>query len=91
LSASVFAQSRTITGTVKESGTNQPLQGATVQVKGSSATTQTGPDGSYRIQVSKNAKALIFSFVGHQLLELSINSSGVLNAGLSTSTQSLED
>ncbi len=87
----VFSQSRTVTGKVTEFGTGQPLQGAIVQVKGSSTTTQTSADGSYKIQVPKSARALSFSFVGHQLLELPITASGLVNAALSPSTQSLED
>lgn len=91
LTVPVFAQSRILNGKVSESGNAQALPGATVQVKGGKATTQTTADGSYRIEVPKNARVLIFSFVGYQSLELPIGSGNTLNASLQPSARSLED
>jgi hypothetical protein len=46
----VFAQTRTLTGVVKDSG-NQPLVSATVSVKGKKISTLTAADGSFSLNV----------------------------------------
>ncbi|WP_295768291.1 TonB-dependent receptor [uncultured Mucilaginibacter sp.] len=51
-SISVFAQTRTITGTVVSSDKNEPLVGVTIQVKGSPTATQTDVNGKYALKVT---------------------------------------
>ncbi len=53
-----------ITGRVTESGTNIPLQGATVSVKGTTTVTQTDADGKFSIPVRTSSAKLVISFVG---------------------------
>ena len=43
---------------------NQPLEGVTVQAKGTQTATQTGNEGNFSINVPAGTQALIFSFVG---------------------------
>ena len=56
-----FAQ-RTITGTVTDAETGEPLIGANILVVGSSTGTITDFDGAYSLNVSENAKELEFSY-----------------------------
>ncbi|CAN5696991.1 TonB-dependent receptor [soil metagenome] len=72
LSSSVlFAQNKTVTGIVKDDK-GQPMQGVSVMVKGSSAGTSTGVDGSFSIAAPDNA-VLIFSSVGFATRALSVS------------------
>jgi TonB-dependent starch-binding outer membrane protein SusC len=86
-----FSQTRMITGKVADAKDNIGLPGVSVQAKGASAATQTGNDGSYRIEVPQNVKALVFTFVGYDQLEVTIGSSDVVNASLAASSQAMQD
>lgn len=48
----------------------QPLQGATIKVKGSTRSTLSGPDGSFRLTGVATDNTLIISFVGYANREL---------------------
>ncbi len=85
-----YAQTKTITGKVTDKD-NFPLAGATVQAKGSSVTTQTSTDGSFRIEVPSSSSALIFSYVGYDDKEVGIGSSAAINVSLVTGSKSLQD
>lgn len=91
LSLVAFSQSRTISGKVTETPGNTPLPGVTVQVKGSAKGTQTGPDGTYKLEVPQGATTLIFTFVGYKKEELPIAASGTTNVSLSADVTALKD
>lgn len=71
LSCSLFAQ-KTITGRVIGKTDNQPVLGATVQVKGSRVATSTGTDGSFTLKlVDNNANAtLVITAIGFEPFQL---------------------
>lgn len=60
----VVAQNRTITGKVTSADDGQPVIGATVIVKGTSAGTVTNINGEYTIQLPEGAASLVVKFVG---------------------------
>ncbi len=91
LSVTAFSQTRTVTGKVINSEDKEPLPGVTVTVKGSTTSTQTGADGTYKITVPSGATALIFSFVGHAEQEVAIGTSGTVDAMLTPSSKSLDN
>ncbi|MFV0247432.1 MAG: carboxypeptidase-like regulatory domain-containing protein [Tenacibaculum sp.] len=69
----VFAQQRTITGTVSdESG---PLPGVTILKKGTTQGTETDFNGNYAIQ-AKAGDVLIFSYIGMKTAEKKIGGGG---------------
>ncbi|WP_342648376.1 SusC/RagA family TonB-linked outer membrane protein [Mucilaginibacter sp. CSA2-8R] len=70
LTGAVFAQTRTITGTITSSDKNEPLVGVTIQVKGSNVATQTDVNGKYSIRVT-NAQNVVLSvrYVGYTYQE----------------------
>jgi TonB-linked SusC/RagA family outer membrane protein len=90
-SVTAFSQTRTVTGKVINAEDKQPLPGVTVTVKGSTTSTQTGSDGSYKITVPANATVLTFSFVGHNEQDVAISSSGTVDAMLAASGKSLDN
>jgi TonB-linked SusC/RagA family outer membrane protein len=84
----VFAQNRTVTGTVTAKDDGLPIPGVSVKIKGTSLGTQTGTNGKYTISVPANG-VLVFSFIGYSTLEKPVGSSSVVDASLTTSSQQL--
>ncbi|MES2004672.1 MAG: SusC/RagA family TonB-linked outer membrane protein [Bacteroidota bacterium] len=92
LSCQAFSQNRTVTGKVTDSKDGQPLQSASVRVKGNaSAGTQTQVDGSFSIQVPATAKYLEVSSVGYEPLDVLIGSSKNLSITLTATSTDLQD
>ncbi|MBK9489621.1 MAG: TonB-dependent receptor [Haliscomenobacter sp.] len=79
--ASLLAQ-RTITGKVIDQGTKDPLIGATILAKGTSAGTVTDVDGSYSLSAPANATSLIISYTGFVTREIELGSSNVVDVEL---------
>ncbi|MBB5436953.1 TonB-linked SusC/RagA family outer membrane protein [Pedobacter sp. AK017] len=69
---STGARTIEITGKVVDKD-NIPIPGVTIKVKGTSVTRITGPDGLFNIPLLSNSAALIFSFVGYETKEVSVN------------------
>ncbi len=92
LSASVFAQEKSISGKVTDSKDGSPVVGASVVPKGSSAVgTTTGSDGTYKITVASNVTTLIVSYVGFGTQEISIVGKTTVDVGLSSSGSNLNE
>ena len=68
----VFAASaqKQVSGTVKEN--NNPVVGATVEVKGTNVATITGPQGNFVINVPAGRNVLVVSYVGLETQEVNI-------------------
>ena len=65
-SLKIFAQTRTITGVVRDSA-NQPLASATVTVKGKKNSTATTADGSFTLTVPTGNIQFLSKFFMHLL------------------------
>jgi TonB-linked SusC/RagA family outer membrane protein len=65
----VLAQDGTITGTVTDAETSEPLPGATVQVAGTSVGTATNVNGIYELSAPSGTQTLQVSFVGYDTVE----------------------
>ena len=74
-------QTRTISGTVSDLS-GSPMAGVSVTVKGTSNGTFTDLNGAYRIQVSLEAKYLVFSFMGYGTETVTIKNSNQINVTL---------
>ncbi|HWB63366.1 MAG TPA: carboxypeptidase-like regulatory domain-containing protein, partial [Chitinophagales bacterium] len=75
ISAFLFAQETlTISGTVRDDN-KQPLPGATIVVKGTTTGTSTDNDGKFSLQVPKDAKTLVISYIGYDNKEITIDAS----------------
>ena len=73
ISTFIFAQDITISGIVRDD-TRKPLPGANVVVKGTAIGTVTDDGGKYSLEVPKDSKTLVISFLGFDNKELSIKS-----------------
>ncbi|MGI8635619.1 MAG: SusC/RagA family TonB-linked outer membrane protein, partial [Segetibacter sp.] len=58
------AQSQTVSGVVRSAADNQPMPGATVQVKGTQNSTATDAKGHYVLNSISSSDSLLFSSVG---------------------------
>src|SRR5688572_1658618 len=83
------AQEKTITGKVTDPKDGSPMAGVSVTAKGGSAGTQTNADGTFRISVSPSTTVLIFSFVGHDSQEVSIDGRSSIDVQLAASAGTL--
>ena len=84
-----FSQSR-VTGKVTASDDNQPIIGATVQIKGSTTGTVTGSDGTFAINASPG-DVLEFRYLGFRVSEVAVTSQTSYNVTLSPSLNNLEE
>ncbi|OLY90602.1 TonB-linked outer membrane protein, SusC/RagA family [Cnuella takakiae] len=72
LTITSWAQQRTISGTITNNA-NAPLAGASVTVKGSTTATQTDGSGNFRIAMPAQSNTLVFTSVGYESQELSVD------------------
>lgn len=82
LNATAFGQTRKITGKLSTRNDNQPLQGATVVIKGTNKSTTSNQQGQFAIDANTN-DVLVVSFVGYNSQEIKIGSSNTVNVDLS--------
>lgn len=88
IQVSVFAQQRTVKGTVKDSA-DAPLAGVTVSVKNSKLTTSTDDNGNFYIDVNSNSKVLQFTSVGYETTEAAIRADNTINIRLTSVARQL--
>lgn len=77
-----FAQ-RTITGTVTDASSGEPLIGANILIVGTSSGTITDFDGKYSLEVPEGSTQLEFSYTGYTSQTVAITASNVLDLALS--------
>ncbi|WP_300599378.1 SusC/RagA family TonB-linked outer membrane protein [Niabella sp.] len=84
------AQTKAVTGLVTDDK-NQPVAGATIEVKGMQTATISREDGTFSLNVPANAKTLQVSYVGYTRQEVAITG-GTIQVSLQPSTdQSLNE
>ncbi len=84
-----YSQERLVTGKVTDPKDGSPMPGVSVTAKGSSTGTQTKADGTYRLSVSSSTTVLVFSFVGYQPQEISIDGRSSIDVQLAVSNATL--
>jgi TonB-linked SusC/RagA family outer membrane protein len=85
-----FAQSKTITGTVKDDD-GIALPGVTVLIKGTTQGTITDGNGSFSISGVQENAALVFSFIGMESQEIEIGNQTVVNVTMVASSVGLDE
>lgn len=68
---------------------NQPVENASVVVKGSNAGTTTNTNGEYQISAPSNG-TLVVSYIGYPTKEIPVNGQAVQNVSLTANANSLE-
>ncbi len=79
-----------VTGKVTDNKGN-PLPGASIRLKGSTAGVVADRDGNYSIQIPDDNGILTFSFVGFAQQEIPVNGRTVINVALSEQPSALTD
>jgi TonB-linked SusC/RagA family outer membrane protein len=90
LANSVFAQTKTVTGTVVDSKTKEPVSGVSVTVKGNATGTVTDANGKFSLSINGNP-VLVFSTVSFLSIELKANAVGAAPIELESTNQQLTD
>ncbi|MDX2301326.1 MAG: SusC/RagA family TonB-linked outer membrane protein [Microscillaceae bacterium] len=83
-----MAQDRSITGTVTDGDSGEPIPGVSIVIKGTSTGTVTDVNGKYTI-VSSQGATLVFSAVGFGEREIIVGTESSLDVKLLTSTKEL--
>ncbi len=86
LSTSLAAQTRTITGQVKDE-TGEPLIGANVLVKETGSGTVTDINGNFELEVNEGDQTLVISFIGYSSQEISIENKSTVSIVLKESVE----
>jgi TonB-linked SusC/RagA family outer membrane protein len=86
-----FAQSRLITGTVKDKSSGETIPGATVTLKGTTNGTSTDQNGSFSINIPDKGAVLTVSFIGYTVLELTVDNRDTYEIALSPDVKTLEE
>ena len=85
-----FAQNLTVTGTVKDSSTGEPVPFAAIQLKGTMTGGMTDGDGVYSISVPADG-ILVFSSVGYKDLEVAVAGKALINVEMAPDTEMIEE
>ena len=80
---------KTVTGVVKEK--ENPVAGATVQVKGATVATQTNVNGSFTITVPAGKSVLVVSYVGMETREIDVSNLTNVDVTLTAAISSLNE
>ncbi len=72
-SGALFAQTRVLTGTVRDSSGNTPLAYVTVKVKGQNINATTGTDGAFSINLPSAGAVLEVSYVGYETQTIDVS------------------
>ena len=87
----VWAQDRTISGTVTSLENDEALPGVNVIAKGTTIGTVTNIDGEYRLQIPEDQEVLQFSFIGYTTEEVAIGNQTTIDLALSPNIESLQE
>lgn len=90
-SLSAFAQTGTVTGTVTDAETGEPLVGVSIVVQGTTVGTSTNVDGEYQLQVPGDGSTLVFTFVGFETVRENIGNRSVIDVEMAEDLQLLDE
>ena len=85
-----WAQESTISGTITDSESGEPMPGVNVIIKNTTQGTVTDIDGNYTIQASPE-DVLVFSFIGYLSEELPVGAQTTINYSLMPNIETLSE
>jgi len=86
----VLAQN-TLSGTVVDKATGQPIPGVNVNVQGAPNGASTGFDGNYQLSNVKNGSKIVVSFIGYKTATIDYTGQKTLNVTLEEDTNQLKE
>ncbi len=90
ISSTLFAQTRSVSGTVKD-GSGSGIPGATVKIKGTNKGTSSDGSGMFKLDGVATGAALEISAIGYETQSVSAPESGDVNVTLKESATSLQE
>ena len=87
----LLSQNGTVTGSVSDSETGEPLPGVNVVVKNTTKGTNTDFDGNFSIEGVSSDDVLVFSYIGYKSQEISVGDSTTLDIFLVEDTEALDE
>jgi TonB-linked SusC/RagA family outer membrane protein len=90
-SINAMAQTREVTGNVRDQATGQALGNASIVIKGSGRHIPVSEDGTFSFAVADQTTILVVSHVGYNQKEVNVGSSVTLDIELSSAATSLDD
>ena len=91
LSASAWAQQRTVSGTVTDAESGESLPGVNVILKGTTEGTVTNIQGDYTLSVPSDGGTLVFSFIGLTSREVEIGNQSTLDVIMQEDSKQLNE
>ncbi len=88
VSLATYAQDRTVSGTITDDADN-PLPGVSILAKGTQTGTTTNTQGEYSLNVPRNSRTLVFSYIGYKTTEVAINNESSINLKLEPTAEAL--
>lgn len=79
-----------VSGVVKDAVTSDPLVGVSIQVAGTSTGAVTGVDGAYTIEAPSSASVLQFSYVGYEMVEVTVGDQTMIDVMMAESVIGLD-
>ncbi len=89
--AGASPQQLTVSGTVTDMSTGDPMPGVNIVVKGTVLGALTGLDGKYSLGVSGPNDVLVFSFIGYNTLEVTVAGRTTVEVKLESATKTLDE
>ncbi|WP_421869199.1 SusC/RagA family TonB-linked outer membrane protein [Marinoscillum sp.] len=90
LATPAMAQQVTVSGTVTDADSGEPLIGANIVEKGTTNGTVTDYDGNYQVNVSPGS-ILVISYIGYETQEFPLNNRTTINAKLTLNLEELDE
>lgn len=87
----VCAQAQTVSGTVTDLDSGEPLPFVNVLLKGTTKGTTTDIEGKYSISVNDPSDVLVFSFIGFDAKEVSVGNQSTIDVQLQGNTKQLDE
>jgi len=88
--AQVFAQTRTISGTVTAKEDGSPIPGVSVMIKGSKNGVVTGADGKYSIN-APSGSTLVFSYISYESQQVVVGEKNTIDVVLTLNSRQLTE
>ncbi len=90
-STALYAQERTVRGTVTSTEDGEGLPGVSIQVEGTTRGTVTDFEGNYSLNIQEGDNRLVFSFIGFQTATIEVGNRAVIDVALELDVEQLEE
>src|SRR5215831_16737765 len=87
----LLAQTKIITGTVKDKSNGDPLIGVTVVLKGTQVASTTDEDGKYDLAIPASGGTVVFSYVGYKTQTADVSDQPDLSIDMEKGQQILDE